>query len=117
MYRWYAESDSCYVYLSDVQTSSTKLGLLSHEKLEHSRWFTRGWTLQEMIAPRLLEFYDVDWMTLGTKLHLCSRIVTRTGTSDFTLLEPWNMNSQEFPAARRFSWACDRTMTRDEDLA
>lgn len=70
-----------------------------------------------MIAPHLLEFYDVDWMTLGTKLHLCSRIVACTGISDSTLLEPWNMNFQEFPAARRFSWAYDRTTTRDEDLA
>lgn len=117
MYRWYAESDSCYVYLSDVQTSSMQPGFLSHEKLEQSRWFTRGWTLQEMIAPRLLEFYDVDWMTLGTKLHLCSRIVARTSISESALLEPWGMGYQEFPAGRRFSWAWDRTTTRDEDLA
>lgn len=117
MYRWYAESDFCYVYLSDVRTASTQPGLLSHTELEKSRWFTRGWTLQEMIAPRLLEFYDVDWKTVGTKLHLCSRIIARTSIPESTLLEPWNLDFQEFPAGRRFSWAWDRTTTRDEDLA
>lgn len=117
MYRWYAESDSCYVYLSDVRTASTQPGLLSHTELEKSRWFTRGWTLQEIIAPRLLEFYDVDWKTVGTKLHLCSRIIARTSIPESALLEPWNMDFQEFPAGRRFSWAWDRTTTRDEDLA
>lgn len=65
----------------------------------------------------LLEFYDVDWKTVGTKLHLCSRIIARTSIPESTLLEPWNLDFQEFPAGRRFSWAWDRTTTRDEDLA
>ncbi|KAK1833626.1 heterokaryon incompatibility protein-domain-containing protein [Podospora conica] len=117
-----------YFYLDDVKSgryvspeylkfSLAQLGLLSHNDLEWSRWFTRGWCLQELIAPRFLEFYDVDWKALGTKLSLCSRIIARTGIPESVLLEPWCMDFQEFPAAARFSWASDRTTTRDEDMA
>ncbi|KAF7895099.1 hypothetical protein EAF00_006913 [Botryotinia globosa] len=58
MYRWYQESAVCYAYLSDVK----EIGSLSQ-----SKWFTRGWTLQELIAPRHLILFDMHWHSLGTK--------------------------------------------------
>lgn len=58
MYRWYACSSVCYAYLSDVQDKS---------RLGKSRWFTRGWTLQELIAPRRVKFYTSDLVYMGEK--------------------------------------------------
>ncbi|KAK4194526.1 putative vegetative incompatibility protein HET-E-1 [Triangularia verruculosa] len=62
MFRWYHRADRCYVYLSDVNNPSGPLVLF-----ENSRWFTRGWTLQELIAPRDVRFYDSQWAFLGSR--------------------------------------------------
>ena len=59
MYQWYEASEVCYVYLSDVSPSA--------KKLRESRWFTRGWTLQELLAPRLVKFYNQNWQYLACK--------------------------------------------------
>ncbi|KAK9413923.1 putative Heterokaryon incompatibility domain-containing protein [Seiridium unicorne] len=60
MYLWYKAAAVCYVYLADyLQSASDRL-------LEKSRWFTRGWTLQELIAPACVEFYDGAWKRMGT---------------------------------------------------
>ena len=69
MYRWYQEADVCYGYLADVPSKANFSG---------SRWFTRGWTLQELIAPSTLIFLDENWKELGTKASL------RQGISDCT---------------------------------
>jgi hypothetical protein len=61
MYRWYQEAKVCYAYLSDVQSKS---------EISNSRWFTRGWTLQELIAPSEVIFFDKEWKVLGTKTSL-----------------------------------------------
>lgn len=59
MYQWYRASEVCYVYLSDVSPSA--------KELRQSRWFTRGWTLQELLAPRLVIFFDQNWQYLACK--------------------------------------------------
>lgn len=59
MYKWYEASEVCYAYLSDVSPSA--------KKLKESRWFTRGWTLQELLAPTLVKFYDQDWHYVASK--------------------------------------------------
>ncbi len=86
MYKWYSEADICYAYLSDV-----KLAFVDHcamDTLNTSRptkdfnttkWFTRGWTLQELIAPRSVEFYAEDWTDLGTKSSRRDEISLITG--------------------------------------
>jgi hypothetical protein len=61
MYRYYQEASICYVYLADILTVS---------EISNSRWFTRGWTLQELIAPSSMIFFDKDWRELGTKTSL-----------------------------------------------
>ncbi|KKY13785.1 putative het domain-containing protein [Diplodia seriata] len=63
MFRWYGASPTCYVYLSDV--SENKFDLES--EFANSRWFTRGWTLQELIAPVTVVFYNRDWIHMGTR--------------------------------------------------
>jgi hypothetical protein len=55
MYKWYWDAAICYAYLSDVSASPG-----SEHKLKSSRWFTRGWTLQELLAPDVVEFYDAQ---------------------------------------------------------
>src|ERR1700736_2831968 len=55
MYRWYEEAEECYAYLADVPSKS----------FPDSRWFSRGWTLQELIAPLRVTFLDAEWVKLG----------------------------------------------------
>jgi hypothetical protein len=63
MYRWYQRAEVCYMILSDVQ-SGQDLGQ-EQSAFRNSRWFTRGWTLQELIAPPHLIFLGSDWERLG----------------------------------------------------
>jgi hypothetical protein len=60
MYHWYQESGVCYTYLADVPPNA----------FSKSRWFTRGWTLQELIAPSTVIFLDQKWQEIGTKSSL-----------------------------------------------
>ena len=59
MFRWYRNAAKCYVYLADVSTTGQDLTA----QLRKSRWFTRGWTLQELIAPLSVEFFSVEGFT------------------------------------------------------
>lgn len=69
MFRWYAESDVCYAFLNDAEKGSTIAGC---------RWFTRGWTLQELIAPKRVLFYDGNWQYLGDRISLIDELVAIT---------------------------------------
>ncbi|OIW27820.1 hypothetical protein CONLIGDRAFT_551906, partial [Coniochaeta ligniaria NRRL 30616] len=104
MFKWYRNAAICYAYLSDVP----------QVRLEYSRWFTRGWTLQEMIAPQELRFYDANWDALGTKSDLLDRLCDITGV-DTTALRGGNLRF--FSVARKMSWASRRQTTREEDIA
>ncbi|KAI1017536.1 hypothetical protein LB504_003875 [Fusarium proliferatum] len=80
MFAWYKQSSICYVYLSDLvfprspvySLMPKSLAALAFSKLEHKlmtcRWFTRGWTLQELIAPSQVRFYDQNWNLIGSKV-------------------------------------------------
>ena len=73
----------CYVYLSDVSKSDTEVDeeRVWEEAIRRSRWFIRGWTLQELIAPRLVDFFSLEGERLGSKLSLESMIHEITGTA------------------------------------
>ncbi|KAH6669210.1 heterokaryon incompatibility protein-domain-containing protein [Halenospora varia] len=71
MFKWYRNSAICYAYLCDLPAVN----------LGDSRWFTRGWTLQEMIAPKELKFYDRDWKFMGTKTDHVDKLYQITGTT------------------------------------
>ncbi|KAL5316497.1 hypothetical protein ACEPPN_015545 [Leptodophora sp. 'Broadleaf-Isolate-01'] len=71
MFRYYKEATLCYAYLSDVSSSTIEAALDPEtSEFEQSAWFTRGWTLQELIAPKELRFYNKNWTYLGSKDRL-----------------------------------------------
>lgn len=111
MYRYYANADVCYVYLKDTlhqDDGSFKLG-------SKEDWFDRGWTLQELLAPRDVSFFSKRWKFLGSKKSLQEDISDITGI-DCDILENRDILSQ-CSIAQRMSWASKRKTTRDEDLA
>ena len=116
MFRWYKDAVKCYVYLSDVSTgkhsrSSQQLWTLAFEQ---SRWFTRGWTLQELLAPASVEFFSRDGIRLGDKKSLESQIYEITRITVQALQgEPLS----QFSIDERISWAAKRETTIEEDKA
>ncbi|KAF1994704.1 HET-domain-containing protein, partial [Amniculicola lignicola CBS 123094] len=107
MYTWYSKSSICYAYLEDIESSDTT-------NLKNSEWFSRGWTLQELIAPRRVIFLDNRWKEFGTKTSLATYISPVTGIPLDILLG----KSPLFTTiAQRMSWASKRQTTREEDIA
>lgn len=120
MFKWYRSAQVCYVYLSDVPSSDAKD---FHTRFRNSRWFKRGWTLQELLAPRDVEFYSSDWSFLGTKESLCSSISSITGINVQWLQSKSTGNIKYVAPLRnasvseRLSWLSSRETTRLEDMA
>jgi hypothetical protein len=112
MYRWYKEAQVCVAYLVDVPSEEDPHPLYS--AFARSKWFTRGWTLQELIAPPSLEFYGKDWSEIGTKLSLHDTVSKITGIP-IPVLKLGDVGS--FSVAQRMSWASKRQTTRIEDMA
>jgi hypothetical protein len=113
MFQWYKKASICYVYLSDVPTGDKSRNPGS--KFFSSYWFTRGWTLQELLAPKKLQFYDQTWTLLGTKSELSGVIQTITH-----IPRPFLLGLAELPeasVAQRMSWAANRATKRTEDTA
>jgi len=105
MFRWYQKATRCYVYLSDVSTLEQKVSDTSAEcdwesAFRASKWFTRGWTLQELLAPRSVEFFSREGKRLGDKRTLEYQIHEITGVPATALRE--NSLSQ-FDVDERFS--------------
>ncbi|KAF1810856.1 HET-domain-containing protein, partial [Eremomyces bilateralis CBS 781.70] len=109
MYSWYKGSRICYAYLSDISRTGTQ-----DADFGKSRWWRRGWTLQELIAPAVVEFYDVNWEELGSKSSIQEAISSLTGIGVQVLLGD---NPAECTVAERMSWASKRSTTRIEDRA
>lgn len=112
MFRWYQNAVKCYVYLSDVQNST--LDQDGEFALRRSRWFTRGWTLQELLAPTVVEFFSSEGVQLGNKESLRSVIHEITGVPVEALS---GSTLSDFSVDDRFCWAKDRQTTREEDRA
>lgn len=108
MFRWYQRSEVCYVYLSDYVHRP-------NSDLFTSRWWTRAWTLQELVAPERVQFFDAHWHEIGTKLDRADEIASRMSIDVGTLRDSKLMYSQ--CVAQRMSWASHRQATREEDLA
>ncbi|KAE8365217.1 HET-domain-containing protein [Aspergillus caelatus] len=113
MFTWYANAAVCYAYLSDVIVhNKVELGLT---EFEQSRWFTHGWTLQELLAPSEVVFFSKDWVRFGERCSLAPRLTNITRIDEAVL-------SRELPGfeksiAQRMSWAARRQTTRPEDMA
>jgi len=116
MFRWYQNATRCYVYLSDVSKPANVADgeRTWKEAFKRSRWFTRGWTLQEVIAPRLVDFFSVEGQRLGTKLSLMTEIHEITGIPEKALRGDALSN---FSIKERRSWAERRNTTIEEDGA
>ncbi|KAI0897169.1 HET-domain-containing protein [Annulohypoxylon nitens] len=137
MFQWYKASAVCYAFLEDVSAKSDFLS---------SRWFTRGWTLQELIAPRNVLFYNQEWNLLGDRFQLASEISHQTqigveiltrghinNEDDWTLHKLDRSSSlcsschcfplsiqhilRKFCVAEKMNWASKRKTTRVEDIA
>lgn len=116
MFRWYQNAARCYVYLSDVSKpdNGADCERLWEEAFRKSRWFTRGWTLQELIAPRLVDFFSLEGERLGSKLTLETEIHNITGIAK-NALRGYALSN--FSTKERRSWAEHRNTTVEEDGA
>ena len=119
MFRWYQNATRCYVYLSDVSTGKRKfdnrLGSCTWEPaFRSSRWFKRGWTLQELIAPSTTEFFSRDWHRLGDKISLKSLINKTTNIPQEVL---GGALLSQFSVNDRLLWRQNRETKREEDGA
>jgi hypothetical protein len=113
MFRLYKGAAVCYAYFADVQTHDNSDRL--HTELTNSRWFTRGWTLQELLAPREMVLYTFDWQRIG------SRFEFRDALSKITSIEVeylcGNHPLERASVSKRMSWAATRDTSRTEDIA
>ncbi|KAI0769311.1 HET-domain-containing protein [Trametes elegans] len=113
MYQWYAQAGVCYAFLHDVDGAHDPRALGS--QFRQSRWFRRGWTLQELIAPRELVFVSKQWRPFGTKRSLADVVEDVTGVERAVLEHRRPLSSVS--VARRMAWAAQRKTTRVEDEA
>ncbi|KAI4182274.1 MAG: hypothetical protein L6R41_006083 [Letrouitia leprolyta] len=112
MYMWYQTATCCYAYLIDFHRPGDKIDRFSFRR---SRWFRRGWTLQELLAPREVTFYDRDWAYVGDKMSRKKDIILATGIEETFLVD--NSELPRASVAARMSWAAHRQTTRLEDEA
>jgi hypothetical protein len=142
MYRWYEESEVCYAYLEDVEEdyenacedpdkdanngSIKSLNENVEKNIRKSRWFTRGWTLQELVAPSQIIFFAKNWSVLGVlgekdndswdpERNLGKLLSSITTIPEAVLADPSLRTSCS--VAKKMSWAAYRQTTRDEDMA
>ncbi|KAF2436355.1 HET-domain-containing protein, partial [Tothia fuscella] len=118
MFRWYQGASKCYVYLSDVKVPAEVVNAQDFritwvEAFRRSRWFTRGWTLQELLAPATVDFFSTEGKRLGSRISLEQEIheITRVPISALR----GQQHLSEFSVPERMSWAAGRTTTFVED--
>ncbi|KAK0714551.1 heterokaryon incompatibility protein-domain-containing protein, partial [Lasiosphaeris hirsuta] len=133
MFNWYRNAEVCYAYLADVSAPRPKPRAINNkdsaglqmgpwiDDFGASRWFTRGWTLQELLAPKNLHFYDNGWSYFGTKAEFAQQISKTTGIGGEYLV--WGEEAESPPPwvstsiAERMSWLSRRETGRVEDIA
>ncbi|KAK7967632.1 uncharacterized protein PG986_001909 [Apiospora aurea] len=117
MYTWYRDAKMCLAFLSDVQSANTLLD---------SVWFTRGWTLQELVAPCSLRFYSATWADLGSRESWARQIARMTSISIELLQQIQHQRGlpdstrqllDSYSTHKKMGWAAKRVTTRPEDLA
>jgi hypothetical protein len=121
MWAWYRDASVCYAYLADTPDPAPEVdsdGRVTEDIKDpfwQSKWFTRGWTLQELLAPQDLIFYSMNWVQLGTKKYLKYVLRLITGIH-FEYLDG-SMPVWQASVAERMSWMSTRLTTRVEDMA
>ncbi|KAB8202362.1 heterokaryon incompatibility protein-domain-containing protein [Aspergillus parasiticus] len=123
MFTWYANAEVCYAYLSDVTMREGHSGAeVNTAEFEQSRWFTRGWTLQELLAPSEVVFFSRDWVRFGERSSLANWLMDITRIDEAVLRNKVRLLERSRPLfqrsiAQRMSWAARRQTTRPEDMA
>jgi hypothetical protein len=112
MWRWYRDSKVCYAFLNDVAACANITD--QQASLAASKWFTRGWTLQELLGPSKLLFFNAAWEAIGTREELADEISHITNIDEFYLR---GGPISEASIAERMSWASVRETKRTEDIA
>ncbi|KAJ4423945.1 hypothetical protein N0V82_001373 [Gnomoniopsis sp. IMI 355080] len=116
MFRWYERATVCYAFLGDLAPAPPEqLRETLEASIRHCRWFTRSWTLQELIAPRHINFYDRDWQFCFTKATASAALARITGVGVDILEHRRDLSAVS--VAQKMSWAASRRSTRIEDAA
>ncbi|KAG9187046.1 hypothetical protein G6011_10154 [Alternaria panax] len=122
MFQWYSEAELCLVYLADFDANATDSE--RDTMLVCARWFSRGWTMQEIIAARAANFYDRAWCQFGTRASLRDELASITNIDVEVFTPPQGPDAlstrgllDTIPVGRRMSWAASRQTTRPEDVA
>ena len=120
MYRWYENAKVCYGYLHDVPNPWVPIIPSDDERWYadfggRPEWFSRGWTLQELIAPSDVQFLNKDWQSIGDKTTLAPALQKITGVPEHVLIH--GLRGNRPCVAQIMSWAARRTTTRVEDRA
>ncbi|KAK7974430.1 hypothetical protein PG989_016278 [Apiospora arundinis] len=115
MFRWYAMAQVCYAYLEDVPYLGCGSNFIK------SAWFTRGWTLQELLSPSRLVFYSAEWHEIGDRAELSDGVSSITGIGQRILCGRHHhrgvLDLSNVSIARRMSWASRRQTSREEDMS
>ncbi len=108
MFKWYKDSGICIAYLAETTTL---------DEMEKDKWFTRGWTLQELLAPSRIKFFAQNWTPLWdagyfdkSNLFISPKVCTATGLNTAELADSPNLD--HVPIWRKMQWAADRKVTR-----
>jgi hypothetical protein len=116
MYQWYKDAARCYVFMSDVSVSTATEPVERSDweaSFHDSVWFTRGWTLQELIAPVSVEFFSCEGQRIGDKTSLDQLIHETTG---IPLRALRNCPLDEFTTSERERWVKNRRTKEEEDI-
>ncbi|KAL8951001.1 MAG: hypothetical protein Q9222_002999 [Ikaeria aurantiellina] len=115
MFDWYAKASVCYVHLSDFTFDDSTSNNPDFDRLAKCRWFGRGFTLQELLAPWRVQFHDQDWRYIGSKQDMLPFLSRTTGIEEDYL--SGKVSVRKASVACRMSWAAYRVTTRLEDEA
>ena len=119
MFDWYSASKVCFVYLKDFPSAGTTSPAIVDTHIGNvlggCRWFTRGWTLQELVASKHIEFYDEDWALIGSKVELTPQLSHITRIDEIVLQDAAKRSAM--PVGTRMSWAANRETSKEEDIA
>ena len=129
MFQWYERAKVCLAYLEDVSVDSTDSDTEIEANFHQCRWFTRGWTLQELLAPNLVFFVDRRWTCFGHKSIMRSGYVDDPAQRNlnptieavtgipYQVLLHYPVYCLLYSIATRLSWAARRRTSRKEDMA
>ncbi|KAH7076197.1 heterokaryon incompatibility protein-domain-containing protein [Paraphoma chrysanthemicola] len=114
MFQWYQDSSICYALLSDCFDDCKVWNAETIKHFADSRWWTRGWTLQELLAPKVVEFYNAEWRRIGSRNSTRKHVSYASGIHEDMLC---GQDVTTCDVAVRMSWAAKRQTTRVEDQA